>query len=512
MLFNSIEFLILFLPLVVLGFHYLRRRRERWVIYWLTLASLVFYAWWEPRYLLLLLSSAAVNFLMARALAGAASRLASNALFALGLVWNLGLLGFYKYAAFIVGNVALLFDWPLQTPSIILPLAISFFTFQQIAYLSDIRSGERAETSPWRYLLFVTFFPQLIAGPIVHHKEMLPQFARLSLAFDTRLFAPAVTLIVLGLAKKVLLADSLALFSAPGFSVAEAGQPLGSAEAWLAITAYTLQIYFDFSGYCDIAMGCALLFGVRLPVNFLSPYQSGSISEYWRRWHMTLSRFMRDYVYIPLGGNRRGPWRWSANLFATAAVSGLWHGAGWPFIVWGCIHGGLLVINHQWRKLTHNWQALNASSVWRVICVILTFLSVLLAFVYFRSADMGSAHHFYNSLFSLQEIGARSSYMQLLVAAVNGDVFDWLIEAFGVWSVALCLLALCLFIVFALPNALIIVGQERWGFEKIEKDIDVWLLKPEWQANLGWAMVIGLLAFAVLISLTSVSPFLYFQF
>ncbi|MFK8018774.1 MAG: MBOAT family protein [Pseudomonadales bacterium] len=513
MLFNSIEFLVFFLPITIGVFHLLRCYCPAASNYWLAIASLIFYGWWEPRYLVLLLASALVNYLLGLALAEtrADKNRVSNILFAIGLSFNVGLLAYYKYAAFLLANVAKLFAVDLPEPTIILPLAISFFTFQQIAYLSDVHSERKAEQSFWRYLLFVTFFPQLIAGPIVHHKEMLPQFRRTSELFSARLIAPAITLIVLGLAKKVLLADSLALFASPGFTVAEQYQYLSSSEAWLSITAYTLQLYFDFSGYCDIALGCALLIGIRLPINFASPYQSASIIDFWRRWHITLSRFMRDYVYIPLGGNRKGQSRWLRNLFATTAVSGLWHGAGWTFIFWGCLHGLMLMGNHLWRRTSLQIR-LQEHKSWWFLSVGITFIAVLLAWVYFRSADLASAHYFFSSLFSSAPQSSQSSYLALFTQSTRNTLFQPAVQEMGFWTVAGLLLLPCLFIVFALPNTLRIVGQEKWGFEPLRGDMAKHWIKVRWQPTSVWAIGLGLLLWMVLISLSAVSPFLYFQF
>lgn len=509
MLFNSIEFLFFFLPFTVCVFHLLRRFRHQGIIYWLGFCSLIFYAWWEPKYLILLLCSACVNYFLGRQLGNATTPVSGKLLYGLGLIFNLGLLAYYKYAAFLIDSAASLAGWNLTAPSIILPLAISFFTFQQIAYLSDVYKTREYEPSASRYLLFVTFFPQLIAGPIVHHKEMLPQFANLAEQFHQRLIAPAITLIVLGLAKKVLVADSLALFANPGFTLASQDVLMASSEAWLSITAYTLQIYFDFSGYCDIAIGCALLMGIRLPINFMSPYQSASISEYWRRWHMTLSRFMRDYVYIPLGGNRRGDTRWLLNLLATTAVSGLWHGAGWTFVIWGCLHGLMLIINHLWRRIAVKWPALKTSKLWHVLCVTLTFLCVLLAFVLFRSTDLPSAQVFYSSLVSGP---LESHYWENVNSALRGDVFELLAASIGTSTLAWGLISLAILIVFFVPNSLALIGQQRWGFPALEQGIDRWWLAISWKLNAAWALAIGVLFWLVCLSLTAVSPFLYFQF
>lgn len=514
MLFNSIEFLLFFLPVVFAGFCLLKSALPGAVLPWLTLSSLVFYAWWEPRYLVLLLGSALFNYSLGRAIAGASSVSRGRLLLTLGVAANLCLLAYYKYAAFIVENVATLLGADLPTPGIILPLAISFFTFQQIAYLADAHADRRAEQSPLRYLLFVCFFPQLIAGPIVHHKEIMGQFRQINLRFDRALIAPALALLILGLGKKVLLADSLALLVTPGFSLAQAGSAsLTAADAWLASTAYSLQLYFDFSGYCDMALGAALLFGLRLPINFNSPYQATSIIEFWRRWHMTLSRFLRDYVYIPLGGNRRGKSRRYANLYLTMLLGGLWHGAGWNFVLWGSLHGAFLICNHAWRRLAGPWTGRRQdSAAWAACATALTFLCTMLAFVFFRADDAGSAAHMIQAMWGGDITSLGKSYESQLLASVSGDVLALLFQALGTFNAAIALLALALFIVFCTPNTVTLVRADKLGFDFEAPAPPAWAVAIRWQQNAWWGTAVGLILWGVFISLTSVSPFLYFQF
>jgi len=346
-LFNSYAFLFVFLPATLLVFMAARRGGPGLALGALTLASLGFYGWWDPRFLALLLGSAVANFAFGRALMARPADARRPWLVA-GVVFNLGLLGWFKYAGFLSANLAAL-GAPTPVLDIVLPVGISFFTFQQIAYLVDVSRGLSDRYGFRDYLLFVAFFPQLIAGPIVHHREMMPQLltGRGPRAED---FAIGATLFAAGLFKKVVLADSLAPFASPVFAAADAGLAVTTAEAWGAALAYALQLYFDFSGYSDMALGLARLFGVRLPINFDSPYQATSLIDFWRRWHMTLSRFLRDYLYIPLGGNRQGPARRWVNLMITMALGGLWHGAGWGFLIWGLIHGAGLAANHAWRS------------------------------------------------------------------------------------------------------------------------------------------------------------------
>ncbi|MCW5575859.1 MAG: MBOAT family protein, partial [Burkholderiales bacterium] len=397
MLFNSQAFIFLFLPLTLLVFFGLGRLSAKLAAGWLAAASLFFYGWWSPAYVLLLLASILGNFFAGTAIArahtaGDAAR--SRRLLTLAVIADLALLSYYKYANFFVDNLNAVTGAGLSFSEIILPLGISFFTFTQIAFLVDAHQGKAREYNLVHYGLFVTYFPHLIAGPILHHGEMMPQFARREIYRPQHdLIAAGLTLFVLGLAKKVLIADGVAPYVAPVFDAPGAGVTLTMLEAWCGALAYTFQLYFDFSGYSDMAVGLSLLFGVRLPVNFHSPYKAVNIIDFWRRWHMTLSRFLRDYLYVPLGGNRKSRTRRYINLLVTMLLGGLWHGAGWTFVLWGALHGVYLVINHGWRefrrRLGHN---IHQSTPWgrRAGCL-LTFIAVVAAWVLFRAPDIESA-------------------------------------------------------------------------------------------------------------------------
>ena len=400
----------------------------------------------------------------------------------------------------------------LQAPDIVLPLAISFFTFQQIAYLADAYAERRAEESPLRYLLFVSFFPQLIAGPIVHHKEVMWQYRRIGGRREPLELAPAIALIIIGLGKKVLLADSLSLLVAPGFSLAQAGADLSMMDAWVSATAYSLQLYFDFSGYCDVALGCALLFGVRLPVNFDSPYQASSIIDFWRRRHMTLSHFLRDYIYIPLGGNRRGKPRRYANLFITMFLGGLWHGAGWTFVLWGCIHGIYLICNHAWRRVSTGLCAGRYSGPLRAASTGLTFLCVVAAFVYFRAPDVQSANALLAAMVGGTGAGFSQAFGNMLATSVSGDIYSLWFELAGTQVASLALLGAGLFIVFAMPNSMALIQAPQLGFQDPVGATPPWVPGLAWRRSAGWGLALGLTLWGVAISLTFVSPFLYFQF
>lgn len=489
MLFNSYEYLFLFLPVMVAICLMLSRMGQNSLaMTCLVAGSLCFYAWWDYRYLPLLLVSIGANYLTAQALFSSTTRHQSSLLLAVGILFNLGLLGYYKYAGFFLDNVG--FDGSFSVASLVLPLGISFFTFQQIAYLVDVRRGEAEHCSLRDYVLFVSFFPQLISGPIVHHREMMPQF-RSEHVFDVNAtrFACAFTYLFIGLFKKVCIADQFATYATPLFESAENGLQLTVLQAWTAALAYTFQIYFDFSGYVDMAMGAALMFGIRLPLNFDSPYQATNIIDFWRRWHMTLSRFLRDYLYVPLGGNRKGSARRYLNLMITMLLGGLWHGAGWTFVVWGALHGGYLMINHAWRSLIGRVPRLrNALHRSRggatVLCWLswsITFLAVVVGWVFFRAESLDSATAISLAMFGL--------------------------AAWGQWPEAnFLLLALCcLAVVIAAPNSHRIVDQVAQGFDT----------SAQWRLFKGPAipaMLLGLVTITAILGLTRRSEFLYFQF
>ncbi|MBI2095286.1 MAG: MBOAT family protein [Candidatus Omnitrophica bacterium] len=328
MLFNSYIFIFLYLPITFAGFFWLGRRGQfRTAIIWLTAASLFFYAWWNPRFVFLISVSILFNYAVGVRLSRPSTR--SRGLLIFGVAMNLVVLGYFKYANFFVASLNAAFGLSWHLSSILLPLGISFFTFTQIAYLVDAHKGIAKEYSLWHYGLFVTFFPHLVAGPILHHKDLIPQFSKPSIYRpDTGNFAAGSALFFIGLFKKVIFADSAARYAIPVFNAAAAGVPITFFEAWSGALAYTFQLYFDFSGYSDMAVGLGLLMGIALPLNFNSPYQSENVIEFWKRWHMTLSHFLRDYLYIPLGGNRKGSARRYLNLMLTMLLGGLWHGAG----------------------------------------------------------------------------------------------------------------------------------------------------------------------------------------
>jgi D-alanyl-lipoteichoic acid acyltransferase DltB (MBOAT superfamily) len=489
------------------------RQHHRISIAWLVAASLFFYAWWNPAYLGLILFSIFFNYGVGVALS---SRKKSRILLAAGIVVNLSLLAYYKYAHFLLDNVNQAFGSSYTFGEIILPLAISFFTFQQIAYVVDAYQGKTREYNFLHYILFVSFFPQLIAGPIVHHKEMLPQFARnATYRFNLENFNIGLSIFVIGLFKKVVLADGVAQYSTPVFNSADAGQTISFFEAWGGTLGYSFQLYFDFSGYSDMAIGLARMFGIKLPLNFNSPYKSANITQFWRTWHMTLSRFLRDYLYIPLGGNRKGRVRRHINLFLTMLLGGLWHGAAWNFVIWGALHGIYLIINHSWhafRQGVLGQELNNPSTLGRAFGVIITFTFVSLAWVFFRAETLAGAFRMAQGL-----IGANGFVIpEKLLTLLPGYLHQLFIPSGGALVGAFnivpgfAMIVFLAFIAFFAPNAQQLMGkfEPAYGYSVNSES------RLSWQPSFSWALFISLLLFISLKILvyTPDSEFLYFNF
>ncbi len=409
-------------------------------------------------------------------------RVSKKVLLAIGIIANLLLLGYFKYMDFFINNFNTLFDGNIPMLHLALPLAISFFTFQQIAYLVDSYRAETKEYDFLNYSLFVTFFPQLIAGPIVHHKEMMPQFAsRWNLVKNYKNIAVGFFIFSVGLFKKVIIADQFALWATAGFDKAET---LTMIEGWVTSLSYTFQLYFDFSGYTDMAIGAALLFNIKLPINFNSPYKAKDIQDFWRRWHITLSRFLKDYIYIPLGGNRKGSFRTYSNLMATFILGGLWHGAGWTFIFWGFLHGAALVIHRAWKNLGFT---MNAILAWFI-----TFNFINITWVFFRAKEWDDAIKVLKAMFGFSGIEFSSKYAEKL-AFLNdyGITFgEWLHHINGNKSVSWILIGLI--IVLATKNSM----QLRESF------------KPN-----KWYLIFSIVLMMYAVSnLNKLSEFLYFNF
>jgi len=504
MIFNSYLYLLIFLPLALLGFGAAARVKLRLGFAWLVLMSLVFYGvWnpdpskpWSPFYVLLILGSCVGNYYFGRYLSGHKHTTKGKRILTFGVTANLGLLGYYKYAGFLAGLAKWATGWPGHVPSIVLPLAISFFTFLQIAYLVDAFRGETEEYHFTDYLLFVTFFPHLIAGPLVHHKEMLPQFTRGTWKHHKWInLSMGLSYLVCGLFKKVVIADNAAPIANALFGLAARGErPLTFGEGWAAALVYAVQLYFDFSGYSDMAIGSARLFGIRFPLNFHSPYKADSVVEFWRRWHITLSRFLRDYLYIPLGGNRKGKGRRYVNLLLTMVLGGLWHGAGFAFLLWGLLHGLYLCVNHAWFAVRkkRGWKALP-----KPLAIGLTFLFVMIAWVFFRAPTFGAA-------------------LAVLCSAAGAHGFH-LWPAEGVALVkdfrALKPIVAGLLIIWLLPNTQQFMRRYRPALNFLELEGKLGKRRWwEWRPTPLFALFTLALLYATARDFDKISEFIYFQF
>ena len=493
MLFNSYIFIFLFSPITLICYFTLGRfHLVKAAKILLLIASLFFYGYWNPPYLLLMVISIIFNYEIGFAIATVKLKSQqAKVLLWTGIGINLASICYYKYANFFLSSVNSVFKSSITLNEIFLPLAISFYTFTQIAYLVDAYRGETQENKYdiITYSLFVVFFPQLIAGPILRHDELIPQLGKLkNHIFSHKNFAYGITLFSLGLSKKVLIADNISPWVSTVFDNAD---KLSFIEAWVGALSYTFQLYFDFSGYSDMAIGLGLMFNIKLPINFNSPYKATSISDFWRRWHITLSNFLRDYLYIPLGGSRKGEFRRYTNLIITMLLGGLWHGAGWTFVLWGGLHGMYLSINHWWHKLK---APLPTFLAWG-----LTFLSVIYGWVLFRAATLHDGLEIIKTMTGFNGVVLPGEPRGKLAILTNFGIglerwteLEYLPVLNG--SKSLAILAFIGLVVWikVLPNTQ----------EVIKK------MQPTW----WWAVTVGLMASICLLSLNRVSEFLYFQF
>jgi len=518
-LFNSFEFIFLFFPLCVIGYFVCAKFFSIEIaLGFLVIGSLYFYAYWNPVYLILLMISIGFNFGIGRILSRD-DQWKTRGVFIFGISVNLGLLAYFKYANFFIDNVNTVIGTHWELSDIILPLAISFYTFTQIAYLVDAWRGNAKEYNFLHYCLFVSFFPHLIAGPILHHRQIIPQFTNVeNLTPKWSNFAVGISIFAIGLFKKTVIADNLSGYVGPVYDAGALGSDLDFFRAWGSSLAYTFQLYFDFSGYSDMAIGASRIFGVLLPINFFSPYKATSIVDFWRRWHMTLSQFLRDYLYFALGGNRKGKYRRYVNLFLTMLLGGLWHGAGWPFVVWGALHGGYLMINHGWRHVMMRcgW---NFSQVplYRGVCWFVTFIAVVFSWVYFRAPTLEQGNQI-----ALAMLGTSGFEVPAGILARVGELGNQLVAlgfepVLGGGSMLVTnyiLVLLAAVIALTLPNVAQIFHKYDPGL--YENDNVFGSIRGgrvmSWDYSNRWAIAVALAGVAGILTLQQISEFLYFQF
>ncbi len=488
MLFNSYIFIFAFLPFVLLLYYGLNRYgKHETALVALFFCSMFFYGWWDVRYIPVILVSVMINYCFANLLhpeddGGQKPKW----ILTLAVVVNLSMLGYFKYINFFADVVNQITGTEYGFGDIILPLGISFFTFQQVMYLVDTWRGHCKKYGVLHYLSFVTFFPHLVAGPLLHHSKVMSQFIEKK-AFNPLLFITGLTLFFIGLAKKGFIADSLAGYANTAFASASAREAMNYADAWIGSLSYTFQLYFDFSGYSDMAIGLALMFGIRFPVNFNSPYKALSITDFWRRWHISLSNFLRDYLYIPLGGNRKGEFRRNLNLIVTMFLGGLWHGAGFTYIVWGILHGVYLVIHRLW---TLTGISMGKNFISRYFAMGLTFFVVMIAWIFFRADSLGTA------FYVIEQMAMIDFTMPTIFIGES-------LRAAFLWIVVAALVA------FFLPNS----QQMCLNDEEGVLDAKTFVGKLfKWRFNVYMAFVMAVITVLGVVSISRPSEFLYFQF
>jgi D-alanyl-lipoteichoic acid acyltransferase DltB (MBOAT superfamily) len=543
MLFNSYEFIFVFLPVTLAGFFLLGLSSRNLALSWIVAASIAFYAWWRPINVLIIAPSILVNFVLARWLlrltADKTRAGLARLVLLLGIAFNVAFLGYFKYVNFLVTATNDVIGTNFVLTQIVLPLGISFITFQKIAFLIDVHGQRIPSFSFGNYCLFVLFFPQLIAGPIVHYREMMPQFQQAQCWWDKENIAVGLALFVFGLFKKVILADGISEHVSPIHEMAAAGSEITFFPAWIAAIGFTLQIYFDFSGYSDMALGLGRFFGVRLPANFDSPLKATNIIDFWLRWHMTLTRFLTAYIYNPLalwltrrrmakklpGLGSRAP---SIGAFFqvlagpvlfTMFVSGLWHGAGYLFILWGLLHGVYLSVNHAWRLFGQRiWPNKETyARFMRPTGLALTFLSVAVSMVLFRSANADAAKDLLQGMFGLNgvslpqqilaQLGPLKGLLQFFVAASTEMSAREFVLAIA-WVGVLLLIALLF------PNTLQLMARyaPALGVHPGPATPHFLLRALDWTPTVPWAVAMSSLVVAVVMRLGGKSEFLYWQF
>lgn len=512
MLFSSWEFILCFLPIAACVFFALPVRWRTARKLWLSLASLVFYAWWKVEYVPLLLASIGVNYAFADWIAKREGMRKARWLVIAAVALNLGVLGFYKYSNFLVQSWGWVSGRETTPFDILLPLAISFYTFTQIGYVVDVARDPKLHYKFLDYSLFVLFFPHLIAGPIVRHWEIIPQYAERDLRANRLDIGAGLALFMLGLFKKTLLADPVAVYANSIYGQIGDGTTISFFTAWVGTLAYALQIYFDFSGYSDMAIGLARIFSIKFPANFDSPYKAVNISEFWRRWHMSLTRFLREYVYFPLGGSRRGLGIQLSNVMITFLLSGLWHGAGWTFVIWGALHGVYLVIFTIWQRFKESLGLTLSAWPWKFAGMALTFIAVMFTWVFFRSPSVNTAFHTVMNMLGANGLTVPQSMLGMfeklplpdgLVRGLEGP------KAVEQWSVTLAHMAFLFGIVWLFPNTQQLLARFEMVLDGVPRP-------SRWKLPLRAAtgFVLGVLFMLFLYSSYNAadSPFLYFNF
>ena len=514
MLFNSYIFIFAFLPAALLVYYLAGRFSSRAAGMSLAVSSLVFYAWWNPPFVFLLLGSILFNYAISRWIARHEGReRLQNAILALGIGTDLAVLIYYKYLFALAGFLGSIGAVHFKLNPIILPLGISFYTFTQIGYLIDCRQGMAKERDIFEYFLFVTFFPHLIAGPIIHHREIMPQFADpATYRVNAGNMAIGATYFVIGLTKKVIVADSFIQVSNAGFAVPHT---LGLLTSWLTALSYSLQLYFDFSGYSDMAIGLAYMFNIRFPLNFNSPYKARSVIEFWQRWHMTLTRYLTLYLYNPMAISiarsraakglpisTKGAATLAGFLhmialptIVTMALAGIWHGAGFQYLIYGLLFAAYLTINHAWRTFkpaAWNMQSPVLRPLALIVPVLLTYLATLVAQVFFRAPSPGDAIALLSGMIGLH----------------GGGFAGWEYN-FGSMTQTVARVALFFAIVWTMPNSQQIMAKFPAALGKIQAGRPG---SPVWIPSLKWAAIVGGFAAAVIANLSQHTEFLYFQF
>ena len=499
MLFNSYEYIFVFVPTIFILYFYLNKRKlTSFSKAVLLFGSFFFYGYYNPIYIPLLLSSILFNYYISQRLTKPYHLNKNNSnidnlskfnpnkskklILTIGVVANISLLGYFKYSDFFIQNVNFIFNSNIELLNLALPLAISFFTFQQIAYLVDSYRGEVIENRFLNYAVFISFFPQLIAGPIVHHKEMMPQFKRLkNKIVNYENIAKGLFIFSIGLFKKVVIADSFAKIANTGFDIATS---LNLIEAWIVSLSYTFQLYFDFSGYTDMAIGVALLFNIKLPINFNSPYKALDIQDFWRRWHITLSRFLRDYVYIPLGGSRVANLRVYINLFSVFLIGGLWHGAGWTFIIWGALHGVACIIHRLWKSI--------GGRLPKVVAWIVIFNFINFSWIFFRANTFADAFKVIRGMLGMEGVVVpMNDRLKFLEDYGVERFYGWLGQINGD-KYMLLMVVVFLFFILIFKNSIEI--------------------KDRLKMNFAYALQTAFMLYVSVFFMNKISEFLYFNF